>query len=218
MRDAATDFYYNSWRLAPANAVWGVAFVAVSVATAIYLPALVLVALLALPIAGMHRMAALIHRGEPISFWDFVSGVRRYAGAALLVGAGAVLLAVVFTFNVFFGLDAGGVFGWTISALALYGDIGLAMFLVAAWPIVVDPQRAGESLRSRLRLAALVNLARPGRMFALTALIVAILAISTVLFVALLTISVAFVSLVATRYVLPAADRLEGRRTKVIVQ
>jgi uncharacterized membrane protein YesL len=218
MRDAATDFYYNSWRLVPANAVWGALFVAISVATAIYLPAVVLVPLLAVPVAGIHRMAALLHRGEPASFWDFVGGIRRYAGAALIVGAGAVLLAVVFTFNVFFGLDAGGVVGWTISALALYGDIGLAMFLVAVWPIVVDPVRADESLRSRLRLAALVNLARPGRMFALTASIVAILAISTVLFVALLTVSVALVSLIATRYVLPVADRLEGRRTKVAVQ
>jgi uncharacterized membrane protein YesL len=163
-------------------------------------------------------MAALLQRGEPASFWDFVDGIRRYWGAALIVGAAAFVLALVFTFNVFFGLDAGGVVGWTISALALYGDIGLAMFLAAAWPIVVDPVRANESLRSRLKLAALVNLARPGRMFALTALIVLILAVSTVLFVALLTVSVAFVALVATRYVLPVADRLEGRLTKVVLQ
>jgi hypothetical protein len=51
-------------------------------------------------------------------------------------------------------------------------------------------------------------------MFALTAVIVAVLAISTVFFAALFSISVAYVSLVATRYVLPAADRLEGRATK----
>lgn len=215
LRGAASDFYYNSWRLVPANAVWGLMFVGLSFATAVWLPAALLVALLAVPVAGLHRMAALLQRGQPASFWDFVRGMRRYGLAALAIGLGAELLAIAFTSNVFFGLDAGGVVGWTISALALYGDIGLAMFLVAAWPIVVDPVRTDESLRSRLKLAALVNLARPGRMFGLTALIVVILAVSTVLFVALLTVSVAIVSLVATRYVLPVADRLEGRRIKL---
>lgn len=216
MRGAVSDFYYNSWRLVPANAVWGVMFVAISFATAVWLPAALLVALLAIPVAGIYRMAAQIQRGQPASFWDFVSGMRRYGFAALAIGLAAELLAIAFTSNVFFGLDSGGFLGWTISALALYGDIGLAMFLVAVWPIVVDPLRAGVPLRSRLKLAALVTLARPGRMFALTVLVVAILALSAVLFVALLTISVALVSLIATRYVLPVADRLEGRRTKVV--
>ncbi len=216
MRGAASDFYYNSWRLVPANAVWGLMFVAISFATSVWLPAALLVALLAIPVAGIYHMAALLQRGEPTSFWDFVSGMRRYVFAALAIGLAAELLAIAFTSNVFFGLDSGGILGWTISALALYGDIGLAMFLVAAWPIVVDPLRAGVPLRSRLKLAALVNLARPGRMFALTVLVVAILALSAVLFVALLTISVALVSLIATRYVLPVADRLEGRRSKAV--
>ncbi len=191
-------------------------FVAISFATAVWLPAALLVALLAIPVAGIYRMAALLHRGQPASFWDFVSGMRRYGFAALAIGLVAELLAIAFTSNVFFGLDSGGILGWTISALALYGDIGLVMFLVAAWPIIVDPLRAEVPLRSRLKLAALVNVARPGRMFALTVLLVLILAVSAVLFVALLTISVALVSLIATRYLLPAADRLEGRRSKVV--
>jgi uncharacterized membrane protein YesL len=165
----------------------------------------------------MHRMAALLHRGDPAGFGDFVNGMRKFFGPALLVGSLGVLLAVVFSANVYLGLEIGGVLGWSFSAFALYGDIGLAMFLVAAWPILVDPFREDLPVRSRLRLAALVNLARPGRMFAVTLLIVALLLISTALFAALLTVSVAFVSLVATRYVLPAADRLEGRETKRVV-
>jgi hypothetical protein len=183
-------------------------------ATAFWLPAAILTSLLALPVAGMHRMAALIQREQPAGFSDFVDGMRRFAGSALLLGAAALFLTVVFTTNIIGGLDTGGVFGWTLSAFALYGDIGLAMFLVAAWPIVVDPLRADEPLRARLKLAALVILARPARMFVLTVLIALILIISTALFAALLTVSVAFVSLVGTRYVLPVADRLEGRRTK----
>jgi hypothetical protein len=218
LREAASDFYFNSWRLVPANAIWGVLLVAIVIATALWLPAALLSAVLAIPVAGMHRMAALLERGEPASFSDFLTGMRKFAGPSLLVGLAAVLLAILFSANVYLGLQLGGVVGWSFSAFALYGDIGLAMFLVAAWPILVDPLREDLSVARRLRLAALVNLARPGRMFGLTFVVVALLLISTALFAALLTISVAFVSLVATRYVLPAADRLEGRKTRLSVE
>ncbi len=215
LRDAASDFYFNSWRLVPANTIWGVLFLIVLVAALAWPPALVLSAFLALPVAGMHRVAALLQRGQPADFGDFVFGIRHYALPTLGLGLVAVVLAVVFTANVFIGLDTGGIFGWSFSAFALYGDIGLAMFLVAAWPILVDPLRQDMSIARRLKLAALVNVARPGRMFALTVVIAAIVLISTALFAALLTVSVAFVSLVTARYVLPAADRLEGRETKL---
>src|SRR4051794_3974667 len=50
LRASAVDFFYNSWRLVPANLVWGAAFVAVGL---LWLSApllgLVLVPLLALP-------------------------------------------------------------------------------------------------------------------------------------------------------------------------
>lgn len=202
----------------PANVVWGVILVALLVGAAVWLPLAALTSLLALPVAGLHRMAALLQRGEPAGFSDFLQAMRRFAAPAFALGLASVVLAAVFTTNVFVGLDAGGFVGWSLSALALYGDIGLAMFLVAAWPILVDPLREEVGLGGRLKLAALVNLARPGRMFGLTLVIAALLIVSAFLFAALLTVSVAFVSLVATRYVLPAADRLEGRRTKLSVQ
>lgn len=218
MREAASDFFYNSWRLVPANALWGVMLVALMIGTAVWLPLAALACLLALPVAGMHRMAALLQRGEPAGFSDFLHGMRRFAAPALALGVASVVLAAVFTANVFIGLDAGGVVGWSLSAFALYGDVGLAMFLVAAWPILVDPLREDVGVSDRLKLAALVNLARPGRMLALTLVIVVLLTVSVFLFAALLTVSIAYVSLVGTRYVLPAADRLEGRRTKIRAQ
>jgi hypothetical protein len=54
-------------------------------------------------------------------------------------------------------------------------------------------------------------LAHPLRFAGLGAALAAFLALSTVLIVALATISVAFSALVASRFVLPAADRLEAR-------
>ena len=143
--------------------------------------------------------------------------MRHWMVPALALGATVSALAVVFTANLLIGLEANNVLGWAFSAFALYADIALAMFLVAAWPILVDPVREIEPLGTRLRLAALLGLARAGRVFALTAIIGAVLIISTIFFAALMTISVAYAGMVAARYVLAAADRLEGRRTRLAV-
>ncbi|MEK6721048.1 MAG: hypothetical protein AABZ33_10320 [Chloroflexota bacterium] len=213
LRTASVDFYFNSWRLVPANATWGLLLVAVILVSVTWRPAAVLLIAIAIPTAGLHRMAARIYRGDRTSLWDFTAGMRRWAAPALGIGAGASLLVVALTANIVTGLEAGGVVGWTLSLLALYGEIAVAMFLVAAWPIVVDPRREHVPLRLRLRLAAIVILARPGRMGALTCVISAVLLGSTVLLAALLTVSVAFVSLVATHYVLPMADQLDGLPT-----
>src|SRR6266542_1300001 len=213
MREAAFDLYYNSWRMVPANIVWGVLFVAVILLGGLWLPFLVLLAVLAVPFAGIVRMAAGVARGAGTSFSDFTTGMRRFLWPALATGAVATLLAIAFGVNVVLGLQLGGLFGWFLSAMALYGEIGLAMTLVAIWPILVDHLREDLPVRRRLWLALLVNLARPVRMFFLTALLTALLVASTVLFAAVVTVSVAYVSLVAARYVLPAADRLEGRPT-----
>jgi hypothetical protein len=56
-----------------------------------------------------------------------------------------------------------------------------------------------------------VVIGRPVRLFVLTAAVALILLISTVLFVAILLVSVAYVSLVASRTVLPMLDALEAR-------
>lgn len=211
LRQAFTDFYFNSWRLAPANLVWGLLFGAFVIAGPLTVLGAVLLVLLAIPLAGLHRMAALLARDEPATFSDFVGGMRRYAATALTVGVGALLLAGVFTTNVIVGLQAGGPFGWFMSAMALWGDVALGLWLVAFWPILVDPRREGLGLRRRLALAGLVVIGRPVRMFLLTAVVAAILAVSVVLFAAILLVSVAYVSLVASRYVLPLVDELEAR-------
>jgi hypothetical protein len=52
---------------------------------------------------------------------------------------------------------------------------------------------------------------RPLRLFALTAVVGIVLAVSVVLFAALMIVTVAYVSLVASRYVLPLVDELEAR-------
>jgi uncharacterized membrane protein YesL len=211
VRHAAIDFYFNSLRFVPANLIWSFGVLAVLFLGVAWPPALLLGVMVAGPLAGMHRMAALLARGEAASFSDFVEGMRRFGVAAIGVAAGAVITAIVLTTNVATGFGSGDPLGWFLGATALYGDIALAMFLVALWPILVDPRHEAAPLRRRLQLAGLVVIGRPGRLFLLTALIVLLLAIATALFAAIVLVAVGYVSLLATRWVLPTVDELESR-------
>ena len=211
LRQSARDFYFNSWRLAPANLVWGIWFVLALVAGPVSMLGVALLVALAIPTVGLYRVAALIAREEPVAFSDFVGGMRRSGPAALAVGGGAAILAVVFTTNVLVGLDAHNPLGWFISAMALWGDVGLVMFLATFWPILVDPQREAVSLRRKLALAGLAVIGRPVRVIGLTVTLVLVLAVSTLLFAALVIAGVAYIALVSSRVVLPLVDEVEAR-------
>jgi hypothetical protein len=210
LREAAVDAYFNSWRLVPANLAWGATLIAILALGAAFAPALLLLGLLAIPLAGLHRMAALISRGEPVALSDFADGVRRGGLSAAVVGFGATSLAAILGTNVLIGFNAGGPLGWFLGTSALYGLVALAGFLLAFWPILADPHRDGVALRRRLALAGLVVVGRPGRILALTLVIGVILAVSIVLLAAIVLIGVAYASLVASRYVLPLVDAVEA--------
>ena len=111
--------------------------------------------------------------------------------------------------NVVTGLVSATPLGWAMATLALWGLVAAWLFAWTVWPIVTDPWRAAWPVRERVRLAAVLLLAHPIRIAALGVVLAAFLAVSTVAFVALLLVSVAIASLVAARYVLPAADRLD---------
>lgn len=211
LRTSMTDFYFNSWRLAPANVAWGAVLILAVVAGLFTIVGVALLIVLAVPTAGLYRMGALIARGEPAAFSDFLDGMRRFGAAAVLVGAAAAILAIVFATNVAVGFGAGNPIGWVISAMALWGLVGLVMLLVAFWPVLVDPERQGIGLRRRLALAGLVVIGRPGRMIVLAAMVAFILIVSTILFAALVLMSVAYVALLSARVVLPLVDEVEAR-------
>ena len=211
IRVAASDFYFNSLRFVPANVAWALAVLAVLFATALWPPALVLAVFVAVPIAGMHRMAALLVRGEATSFADFFDGMRTYGLQATGLFAGAALLGAVFATNLLTGFASDSPLGWFLGATALWGLVALSMVVVAIWPILVDPRRAELPLRRRLQLAGLVMIGRPGRLFLLTLLVAATLVASTALLGAIVLVGVAYTSILATRWVLPAADDIEAR-------
>lgn len=208
IRGAAGDFYSNSWRLVPANIVWAVGFLGLIVAGPTLL-GLVIACLLALPTAGLFTMAGRLARLEPTAFADFGAGIVASWRPALFIGAATTGLGLVFTTNLLVGLRADEPLGWFVGAAAFWGIVGLGLGLLALWPLLGDPRRRGVPLGRRLRLAALVLLLRPLRIVALGAFSILILVVSTILVAALLTISVAYVSLVAARVILPIADLLE---------
>ena len=211
LRQAAVDFYFNSWRFVPANLLWGVGLLAVLFLGIAWPPLFALAVLVTIPVAGMHRMAALIVRGEHAGFSDFADGMRRFGAPAVGIGAGAAVIAAILTTNVVLGFEAGGPLGWFLGATALYGEVALAMFLLAIWPILVDPRHEETTFRRRLVVAGLVVIGRPGRLFLLTVTVLAVLALSTVLLAGIVLVAVGYSSLVASYWVLPTADDLESR-------
>jgi hypothetical protein len=211
VRSAASDFYYHSWRLLPANVLWAVVSLAI-VGLAILVPPLfVLAPLAALPVAGIFRIATRIVRGESVSFWDGLSAWRSEVRPSLALGAGLVGATLVLGFNVLSGILAGSAPGWAFATLAFWGLVGTWLYAWVAWPILLDPARAARPARDRFRLAALLVLAHPVRVGGLGLVLAMLVVVSTVAVIALVTVSVAFGALVAARYVLPAADRLEAR-------
>jgi hypothetical protein len=210
LRAALTDLYFNSWRFAPANLAWAVVLIAALLIGPLTLPGLALLAVLAVPTAGLYRMAALVARGEPLALSDFLEAMRRYGLVAAGVGAAALVLGVVFVTNVGVGFAADHPLAWFIGALALWGLVGLVMFLLAFWPMFVDPNREGQTIRQRALLATLAVIGRPGRMLLFSAVVVVLLVAATVLFAALILVGVAYVAMVSARYVLPLVDALEA--------
>jgi uncharacterized membrane protein YesL len=211
LRAALTDFYFHSWRLLPANVLW-TAVLLILVGLAILMPPLlILLPLAALPLAGIFRIATRIVRGRSVSFWDGMSAWRGEIRPALLLGAGLLVATTVLGFNLVSGILSDTLPGWAFATLAFWGLVGTWLFAWVAWPILLDPDRATQTVRARLRLAALLVLAHPVRVGALGLVLAVLLVVSTIAIVALVTVSVGFSALVASRYVLPAADRLESR-------
>lgn len=211
LRLAASDFYFNSWRFVAANVAWALSLLAVLFLAVLWTPFIMLVVLLAAPLVGLHAMAARLVRDEPVNLDDFVAGTRRLGLQATLVAAVAAVLAAVLLTNVLTGFSADGPLGWFLGATAIYSLIALAMYLVALWPVLADPNHVDVPLRRKLQVAGLVVIGRPVRLLVVTLSVIVILTVSTVLLAGIVLFGVAFASILATRWVLPAADELEAR-------
>jgi hypothetical protein len=211
LRGAATDFYYHSLRLVPLNVAWGAGLVALLVAS-VRAPAplvVVLLGALALPTVALFRVAGGIVRGESVELSDGIRAARRRAVAAMGVALLASFAAFVLAVNAALGLANPGIIGWTLMTLAAWGLFALWTVALAFWALLTDPDR-DLGVAGAARLASLLVVAHPVRLggFGLIAGLLA--ALSVVLVMPVLTISVAFIALFTCHFVLPASDRLEA--------
>lgn len=214
LRKALVDFYFNSWRLVPANGLWGVVLLlTIGALFVVPLAAPVLAIVLAVPAAGIFRLAALIVREESVSFRDALTAWRTFLRPALVAGGVLVGVTSLLAFNLVIGVVNREPLLWVIATFAGWALLAAWAIALPFWALMTDPIRQDEPLRERLRLAALLVIISPGRFGMLLLLMLAVLVVSAILFAALLTISIAYMALVVTRYTLPAADRFEQRRT-----
>ena len=212
VRAALSDYYFNSMRLVAANLVWGLAL------------ALILLVGLVSPLAGpgaaapprvpdrrrlpprgAHRPGRA-RRGCTTSPGRIVTRPAAGSWSAIAVVAAGSMLAT----NVVVGLVGGEPARWAIATLAGWG---LVVAVVRRARRLAAPRRPG-TVRDAPRRTAFAwpagcswrtRSASPGWALAMAV----VTAVSVVLTAAILTISVAFVALVACRSVYPAADRLE---------
>ena len=211
IRASFSDYYFNSMRLVPANVVWGAGLVGLVLVALVWpLGGLLLLPLLALPTAGVFRLAARIVRVAPDPGWrDVLWPYQHATGPTLALGTGLVAATVVLGANLIAGIAGdGNLVGWVLATLAAWGLVAIWAGALVAWPLVVDPARDGEPFRANLRLASAILLLNPARIGALAVFLALATVVSTILTAALLTVSVAFIALVACRVVYPTADRL----------
>ncbi|CAN5569487.1 hypothetical protein BH24CHL9_BH24CHL9_13910 [soil metagenome] len=208
LRAAARDFFDHSWRLVAANVAWGLALLLVLAGLGLSPLALLLAPLLAVPTAGVYRLAALIARGERVSVTDGLVAWWRFGGRALVIGIPIALAVVALSTNVITGLGTGDRVGWTLATAAGWGLAAVATVCVVLWPLAVDPWREGLRLREVVRLALLLTLAFPVRFAVLALLVGMVFVLGSLAVVAVLSVAVAIAALISCRYVLPAADRL----------
>ena len=189
------------------NVAWGAGLVGLLAAIGISGAGFLLAPLLALPTVGIYRVAALIVREEPVSMADGFSSWRHFGLSAITLGAVLLGCVAVFATNLITGIQNSGVVGWSLATFAGWGLVATAILATVAWPLLVDPWRASLGLRGVLRLASLLAIAFPLRFGALAVCLVLFVVVSTFAVVVLLTIAIGITALIATRYVLPAADR-----------
>jgi len=155
---AARDFYGNSWRLVPLNALLGAVLVG-AVMAAVAVRALIVLVVLAGPAAAalVHCAVTLVRTGN-LAGADAVDGLRLHWKRGLQLGAIGTALAVLATVAVRF--YAGEQLAFALGFATIYLALALGLVLaIAAVLAVAEPERR---LRDAIRDAAELVVSRPG--------------------------------------------------------
>lgn len=215
LREAVSDLYYNSFRFLGANMLLGATLIVILLAAVGSAWLLALLPLAAVPAAGTMRMATSLVRQRHADFGDFTDVVRR---PVMVLGLGVAqgVVALVLVIDLWLGGAIGGAFGVLLSVSALYGLLIGWTYAAVAWTLILDPERDDMPMSARLRLAAVILLAHPIRVGGYLLLVGLVLALSAVAIAPFLTFTVALAWLAIAHFVLPVADRIEGRLTRIV--
>lgn len=215
LREAIGDLYYNSFRFLGANMLLGASLIVILLAAVGSAWLLALLPLAAVPAAGTMRMATSLVRHRHADFGDFTDVVRR-PGMVLGLGLAQGVVALVLVIDLWLGGAIGGAFGVLLSVSALYGLLIGWTYAAVAWTLSLDPERDDMPISARLRLAAVILLAHPIRVGGYLLLVGLVLALSALAIAPFLTFTVALAWLAVAHFVLPVADRIEGRATRIV--
>jgi hypothetical protein len=166
--------------------------------------------LLSVPAAGVMRMACTHIRGGTARFTDFVAVVRS-TWVIVMVAAVQLFAMLLLVLDMALGIAMSTLLGAGLAVVSFWLAVLGWSLAVAAWPILLDPEREELAFRARLQLAGTVLLAAPLRMVGLGALLAVILALEVASVAIILGIGWALACLIAAHAVLPLADRVEGR-------
>ena len=212
LREAVSDLYYNSWRFLGANVLLGGSLILILLAAVESAWLLALLPLVAVPAAGTMRMATTLVRDGHADFGDFLAIVRR-PSMVLALGLAQSLVFLVLVVDLQLGAAIGSTLGVLLTVSALYGLVIGWAYAAVAWVLLLDPERDAEPVSGRLRLAAVILVAHPIRVGGVLLLAGALLGVAALAIAPFLTFAVALVWLALARFVLPVADRIEGRAT-----
>lgn len=215
LRAAGSDFFYNSWRFLGANLLLGTFMVVVVLASVASAWMLIGVLILVPLAAGIMRMATRLTRDGHTDFSDFTEVLRR-PWRVLWLGAVQLVISGVLVADMSIAAAWQSWPGTFLVVSAGYGLLVVWAFALVAWPLLLDPERDAEGVRPRLRLALIVLLAYPLRIGLFALLIGALLLVATVAIAPIITFAIGLAWLAIARYVLPIADRVEGRETLVV--
>ena len=198
------DLFRNSWRLVPVNAALGAVLV-FSVVAAVAVHALLLLAVLAGPLAAAlaHCSVTLVSTGN-LAFADAWEGLRLHWRRGLGLGAAGVALGVLAALAIRF--YARSSMGWPLAFLTLYLVVLLGIYAAVLTTVAVA--KPEEPLRAVARQAANLVAQRPGAtvLLGLALLLVNLVGVAAAV-MPFLTITVAYSFVAVAHFVLPAEAR-----------
>ena len=200
LREAAWDFWNQSWRLALLNGALSAAVVPL-VVLSLWVPlALVVAVLVAGPLAlALMHCAVTLAETEDLRLAVALEGLRLHWRRGIALGA---IVGAVVALGVFAASEYGRAGAWPLSAIVLYVLFAFGVFQLCLWPLAAHEPRS--PLRAVARAAAEVAFRRPFETAALAiALLCVNLAGAAAALMPLLTLTIAYSFLAAAHYVLP---------------